>query len=277
MNIKNDLGSILDHIQSRTPVIAYNNAIAALESLLSDKPDPAKLSLMPGWGGLVKWLVPSNELSDLDKDRSSNLRGLLEQNGLSLKEVAWLTTNAFDTSPHIARRLCDKLVSMGIGKSKTKILFPACGTGIFALTFQHYHPDVYAKLEITAIDIDPIRCKIFSILNPNAVVICRPFEEWAPTIADDRFHVTMDNVPFSDVKVDDRPLHCYFLKQMTRLTVSGGAIVYLTSTGFLDSAGNLLFRQKQAQESDLVYLFPIPQNAHQGTGTAVDTLVFIKR
>jgi predicted RNA methylase len=272
--------SILDRISDRTKTEALEDALKALESLSSESPSPEKVALMPGLGILTDWISFDEEnATDLNKDRSQKLLAYLHELGSTLSDTAWLTTNAFDTSPQAAKAVIDELVSLGLGKKKTKILFPACGTGIFSLVLQAYHPSVYANLDITAIDLDPIRCKIFKILNPKAEVICKPFEVATKTYPPEVFDVTIDNVPFGSTRIDDRPIHCFFLKEMTRLTAPGGAIGYLTSTGFLNSVGNTPYRQEQKNLCELVKFWDFPQGAHrrQGTETEIHGLLWVKK
>jgi predicted RNA methylase len=270
---------ILVRISDRTKTDALEDALKALKSLTSETPSPDEVALMPGLGLLTDWICPDKNATDRNKERSEKLLSYLKDEGVDLSDIAWLTTNAFDTSPQAAKALVDELISMGVGKRKTKILFPSCGTGIFALTFQAYYPSEYANLEITAIDIDPIRCKIFQILNPKAQVICDPFEVAGKKYPPEQFDVVMDNVPFGSNRIDDRPLHCFFLKEMTRLTAPGGAIGFLTSTGFLNSVGNAPYTREQKDLCDLVKVWDFPQKAHsrQGTETEIHGLLWIKK
>lgn len=270
---------ILNHVGDRTPAIAQEDALSALESLLSDKPDNSKLAKMPGWGLLVPLLVPPENASNALLGRSERFKDLLNRLDVRLTDTAYLSTNAFDTHPLVARLLVDKMVKEGIGKKPTKILFPACGTGIFALAFQAYYPEVYRNLRITAVDIDPIRCQIFKALNPSAEVVCKPFQDYSKSLPEGSFHVVLDNVPFGSNKVNDRPIHCFFLKEMTRLTTPKGMVGCLVSTGFMNSPGNNVFRVEQEGLADLVYYFPIPQKVHKtmGTDTAIDVLLFVKK
>lgn len=268
-----------------TPTIACECAIEALESLLSLTPIPEKLILMPGWGAITKWLSTGNLTSKPDEQRHDKLMGLLQrlkEAGIEtdLTDVAVLTTNAYDTPPWVASLVAKDLATeFAHVKGRIPILFPSCGTGTIAWEIKEGHPALYHRLDITAVDTDPVRAKIFSIIHPQATVINDDFITWAKGIPEDQFYCVVDNVPFGGVIIDDRPLHCAFLKQMIRLCVKGGAIGYITSTGFLNSVGNMAYRLEANSLCDLVKYVPIPQGAcsREGTGTAIDYLLFTKK
>lgn len=266
-----DIQSLFDRIESRTPGQARDDALAALKELKSLTPSLERLALTPGWGLVAQRL--------LDKDGEPTLlRTLAEDAGASLKDLAWVSTNAYDTPPSVCRSFWAKLIALGVGRTSTKILFPSCGTGIFALALKLDYPEIYDRCDITAIDIDPVRCKVFQALNPKASVIHQDFLSWQRTVPDNQFHLVLDNVPFGANKIDGEPIHVAFLRHMTRLAYKGGAIGYLTSTGYTHSSGNMVARQEQLQRSSLVHYFSLPQGVchKMGTETAIDAYIFIK-
>ena len=267
MNIQ----EIFDRIEYRTPGQARDDALSALKELLKLYPDLERLALMPGWGLISKWLVSED-------GEPTTLRILAEESGASVADLAWVTNNAYDTPPSVCRSSWKKLIDMGVGRTPTKILFPSCGTGIFALALKLDYPEIYDRCDITAIDIDPVRCQVFQHLNPKASVLCQDFLTWQRSMPDDQFHLVLDNVPFGSNRFDNEPIHVAFLRHMTRLAYKGGAIGYITSTGYTNSAGNMIARQEQLQRSSMIHSVPLPQGVcrKMGTETGVDCYVFIK-
>ncbi|MGB3297816.1 MAG: hypothetical protein WBA76_06065, partial [Phormidesmis sp.] len=103
-------------------------------------------------------------------------------------------------------------------------------------------------------------------------------------LADNHFDLTISNVPFSEIGVSDprykkqsvNTLHDYFFAKGLDKVRPGGLLVYITSTGTMQSAKGKAFRHYLSDRANLVGAMRLPGDAFKkNAGTEVTTDLII--
>ena len=191
------------------------------------------------------------------------------------------TINAFYTDIDIAAEIYKGIEQLGF--TGGTILDPSMGaTGAFEGTL----PEAIASnSQTTGIELDSISGRIASQLYPDSTIHVRGFQDVA--LADDHFDLTISNVPFSEVGISDprykgqsvNTLHDYFFAKGLDKVRPGGLLVYITSTGTMQSAKGRAFRQYLSDRANLVGAMRLPGNAFKknaGTEVTTDLIVLQK-
>ena len=187
---------------------------------------------------------------------------------------------AFFTDEELTEAMWDALQRAGY-RGQGAVLEPGCGKGDFIRTAP-------AIARTVGVELDPTTARIASLLNPDAQVRA---EDFAKTdLPDDTFVATIGNVPFADVAPydpnrnrDRLSLHNYTISKSIDLTMPGGYVAVITSTGTADAKGSTHGygpRAALTDRADFITGVRLPSGkdgafaAHAGTQVATDILVF---
>ena len=193
--------------------------------------------------------------------------------------------NAFYTSPEIVATMWKGLSDMGADKlDKPRVLEPSAGSGRF-LGLQP--PEMAARSERTAVELDPLTADILRHLYPETRVYSAGFQD-AP-LPDDHFDVAISNVPFGDINVYDpefnatgrkhltRSVHNYFFAKTLDKLRPGGVMAYITTHHTMDAKKAKAVREYLAEQADLVGAVRLPEDAFPDTQVVTDILYLRKR
>ena len=188
------------------------------------------------------------------------------------------TISAFYTDINITAGIYKGIEQLGF--TGGAILDPSMGaTGAFEGTMP---AAIASNSQVTGIELDSISGRIASQLYPDSTVHVRGFQDVA--LADDHFDLTISNVPFSEVGVSDpryknqsvNTLHDYFFAKGLDKVRPGGLLVYITSTGTMQSAKGGAFRRYLSDRANLVGAMRLPGDAFKkNAGTEVTTDLII--
>lgn len=138
--------------------------------------------------------------------------------------------------------------------------------------------------KIYGVEIDKISAGIAQQLYQKTSIAAQPFEE--ANIPDSFFDAVIGNVPFGDIRVNDRRynkhnflIHDYFFAKSLDKLRPGGVMALITSKGTMDKE-NPAVRKYIAQRADLLGAIRLPNNTFKGNaGTEVvsDILILQKR
>jgi N12 class adenine-specific DNA methylase/2'-5' RNA ligase len=235
------------------------------------KPDPEFVAL-------------GEELRDLIdpgwRTRAKGVPGSPEWEALATSRL-----NAMFTSPTVIGHMWQALRRLGIENlSRFNLLEPAAGVGRFLGLI----PDQLApKAAMTAVELDTITGGLLRHLYPQADVYHGMGYQDAP-INKGSIDVAISNVPFGDFKVTDveyldqpylRTIHNYFFKKTLDQLRPGGVLAFITSRFTLDGYAEdaLKFRQRIAQEGDLLLAVRLPRNTFKDTHVETDIIFLRKR
>ena len=138
--------------------------------------------------------------------------------------------------------------------------------------------------KIYGVEIDKISAGIAQQLYQKTSIAAQPFEE--ANIPDSFFDAVIGNVPFGDIRVNDRRynkhnflIHDYFFAKSLDKLRPGGVMALITSKGTMDKESPAV-RKYIAQRADLLGAIRLPNNTFKGNaGTEVvsDILILQKR
>jgi hypothetical protein len=112
------------------------------------------------------------------------------------RRIASSALNAHYTALPIIGAIYDALNYLGIGAlDSLRVLEPAAGIGHF---FGVMPPEIVAKAERVAVELDSITARILQYLYPNAKVFNQGFEE--STMPNDYFDLVISNIPFGNLR-----------------------------------------------------------------------------
>ena len=173
------------------------------------------------------------------------------------------------------------------GLQMRSFLEPSAGIGGFLPVAM---PDTYDY----AIEKDHISGLILSLLQDDTVTSTGGFE----TIGEmgfehTKFDVIASNIPFGNFRVFDaelwkkggayeqvtKTIHNYFFVKAMELLNEGGLLVFITSRGIADTAGNKFVREYLVNNADLISAIRLPDTLFMQTGgieVGSDLLVFQK-
>ena len=231
------------------------------------------LSQYVGWGGIPEAFDENNSSW---ADEFIELYTALSPDEYESARASTLT--AFYTSPVVISSIYKAMEQMGFREGN--ILEPSCGIGNFIGMLPHSMQDS----KIYGVEIDKISAGIAQQLYQKTSIAAQPFEE--ANIPDSFFDAVIGNVPFGDIRVNDRRynkhnflIHDYFFAKSLDKLRPGGVMALITSKGTMDKE-NPAVRKYIAQRADLLGAIRLPNNTFKGNaGTEVvsDILILQKR
>ena len=231
------------------------------------------LSQYVGWGGIPE---------AFDENNSSWANEFIElYTALSPDEYESArasTLTAFYTPPVVISAIYKAMEQMGFKEGN--ILEPSCGIGNFIGML----PQSMQDSKIYGVEIDKISAGIAQQLYQKTSIAALAFEE--ANIPDSFFDAVIGNVPFGDIRVNDRRynkhnflIHDYFFAKCLDKLRPGGVMALITSKGTMDKE-NPAVRKYIAQRADLLGAIRLPNDTFKGNaGTEVvsDILILQKR
>lgn len=231
------------------------------------------LSQYVGWGGIPEAFDENNSSW---ADEFIELYTALSPDEYESARASTLT--AFYTPPVVISSIYKAMQQMGFKEGN--ILEPSCGIGNFIGML----PSSMQDSKIYGVEIDKISAGIAQQLYQKTSIAAQPFEE--ATIPDSFFDAVIGNVPFGDIRVNDRRynkhnflIHDYFFAKSLDKLRPGGVMALITSKGTMDKE-NPAVRKYIAQRADLLGAIRLPNNTFKGNaGTEVvsDILILQKR
>ena len=199
-------------------------------------------------------------------------------------KIASSALNAHYTALPIIGAIYEALNYLGIGAlDSLRVLEPAAGIGHF---FGVMPPEIVAKAEPVAVELDSITARILQYLYPNAKVFNQGFEE--STMPNDYFDLVLSNTPFGSYAVHDprikerylkAAIHDYYFARSLMLVKPGGIIAFITSRYTLDKVDSRV-RRHIAERADLLAAARLPESAFRknaGTEVVTDMLILRKK
>ena len=231
------------------------------------------LSQYVGWGGIPEAFDENNSSW---ADEFIELYTALSPDEYESARASTLT--AFYTPPVVISSIYKAMEQMGFKEGN--ILEPSCGIGNFIGML----PSSMQDSKIYGVEIDKISAGIAQQLYQKTSIAAQPFEE--ANIPDSFFDAVIGNVPFGDIRVNDRRynkhnflIHDYFFAKSLDKLRPGGVMALITSKGTMDKE-NPAVRRYIAQRADLLGAIRLPHNTFKGNaGTEVvsDILILQKR
>lgn len=231
------------------------------------------LSQYVGWGGIPEAFDENNSSW---ADEFIELYTTLSPDEYESARASTLT--AFYTPPVVISSIYKAMEQMGFREGN--ILEPSCGIGNFIGML----PQSMQDSKIYGAEIDKISAGIAQQLYQKTSIAALAFEE--ANIPDSFFDAVIGNVPFGDIRVNDRRynkhnflIHDYFFAKSLDKLRPGGVMALITSKGTMDKE-NPAVRKYIAQRADLLGAIRLPNNTFKGNaGTEVvsDILILQKR
>ena len=231
------------------------------------------LSQYVGWGGIPEAFDENNSSW---ADEFIELYTALSPDEYESARASTLT--AFYTPPVVISSIYKAMEQMGFKEGN--ILEPSCGIGNFIGML----PSSMQDSKIYGVEIDKISAGIAQQLYQKTSIAAQPFEE--ANIPDSFFDAVIGNVPFGDIRVNDRRynkhnflIHDYFFAKSLDKLRPGGVMALITSKDTMDKE-NPAVRRYIAQRADLLGAIRLPNNTFKGNaGTEVvsDILILQKR
>ena len=237
-------------------------------------PDEQKiLSRYVGWGGIPEAF---DERAGSWQTEFGMLKNILTPEEYASARESTLT--AFYTPPTVINAVYKVMKQLGFREGN--ILEPSCGIGNFIGML----PQSMQDSKIYGVEIDKISAGIAQQLYQKTSIAAQPFEE--ANIPDSFFDAVIGNVPFGDIRVNDRRynkhnflIHDYFFAKSLDKLRPGGVMALITSKGTMDKESPAV-RKYIAQRADLLGAIRLPNNTFKGNaGTEVvsDILILQKR
>ena len=231
------------------------------------------LSQYVGWGGIPEAFDENNSSW---ADEFIELYTALSPDEYESARASTLT--AFYTPPVVISSIYKAMEQMGFREGN--ILEPSCGIGNFIGML----PQSMQDSKIYGVEIDNVSAGIAQQLYQKTSIAAQPFEE--ANIPDSFFDAVIGNVPFGDIRVNDRRynkhnflIHDYFFAKSLDKLRPGGVMALITSKGTMDKESPAV-RKYIAQRADLLGAIRLPNNTFKGNaGTEVvsDILILQKR
>jgi len=231
------------------------------------------LSQYVGWGGIPEAFDENNSSW---ADEFIELYTALSPDEYESARASTMT--AFYTPPVVISSIYKAMEQMGFREGN--ILEPSCGIGNFIGML----PQSMQDSKIYGVEIDKISAGIAQQLYQKTSIAAQPFEE--ANIPDSFFDAVIGNVPFGDIRVNDRRynkhnflIHDYFFAKSLDKLRPGGVMALITSKGTMDKESPAV-RKYIAQRADLLGAIRLPNNTFKGNaGTEVvsDILILQKR
>lgn len=262
----------------------FNSNLAAIKTvkklMAEDRPATADeqtiLSKYVGWGGLSSVF---SEKSEKWAKEFKKLKDVLTQGEYESARAS--TLNAHFTSIPVIKAMYDGL--QGLGFTGGRMLEPSSGVGNFVGAMPNEMTSTVKSWSM--VELDTITGNIAKHLYPNADVRVQGFEK--ATFPDDLMDVAIGNVPFGNISVIDKAypnsvtgsIHNYFFAKTLDKVRPGGIVMFITSRGTLDSAGDGV-RKYISERADLLGAIRLPNTAFKevaGTEVISDIIILKKR
>ncbi len=258
------------------------DAIKLLKQLESEnrKATPSEqeiLSKFNGWGTLASAFTKKEDW----QKQAEQLKEILTEE--EYKSALSVTTNAFYTSPEIARAIWKGLQRLGFKGGR--ILDPSMGSGIF---FGSMPAEIMAKSELTGVELDSLSGRIAQQLYQKAAIDIMPFQD--RFMPNNYYDLAITNVPFEETRIySDKQyskqgymLHNYFFAKAIDKVRPGGLIAFITSTGTMQAQDEQAkrLRGELNGKADLIAAFKLPSQTfdkNAGTQVTTDILILQKR
>lgn len=278
---------IVDQIRSGGAVTKYKqnvDAIKTMRQVLLEGRRPTveeqeTMALYAGFGGIKDlFAATGNTYEDRKKwfDRQQELKELIGEE--AYKAASASTKNAHYTDPHIVTAMWSMAERLGF--TKGRVLEPSMGSGNFLGLIPSHLRD---KATFTGVELDNTTGNIAKMLYPDANIHIQGFEDLkAP---DGFFDLAIGNVPFGDYRISDNrynkllpQIHNYFFLKALDKVRPGGLVMFITSTGTMDSRRGEDIRKELAKQADLVSAMRFPAETFGKTAlTSVVTDLIILR
>lgn len=281
-----DLESWLRNSKPKEKFLANLEAIDTARTLISTNQAPTPqqqlaLAKYTGWGMFPEiW----NDQENTQWMRDEIRKRLSPDEESAARES---TTNAHYTSAAVVREIWKAVDRLGFKGGR--ILEPSVGTG----NFFGWMPDSvlnHDKTRLAGVELDPTTAMITRLLYPNADVLNIGFED--TNIAPNSLDLAISNVPFGPYRIFDPEvnarygektglrIHNYFFARSLDLVRPGGLVVFVTSTGTMDTPTGQTFRETLAKQADLVAAYRLPMEtfkANAGTQVTADIIILRKK
>jgi len=283
---------VISKIRSGGAVTKYKqnvDAIKTMRQVLQEGRKPTTeemetMALYAGFGGIKTLFYPYDYSQKLDNreraqwvERQRELKELIGEEAFTAASKS--TMNAHFTDPHIVSAMWTMAKQMGLEKGR--FLEPSMGSGNFVGLVP---ADLRDKMTFTGVELDPTTGNIAKLLYPDANIHIQGFEDLkAP---DNFFDIAMGNVPFGDYRISDNrynklapQIHNYFfLKAMDKVR-PGGLVMFITSTGTMDSRRAQDVRKELYKQADLVSAIRFPAETFGKTAltSVVTDLVILRK
>lgn len=278
---------IVDQIRSGGAVTKYKqnvDAIKTMRQVLLEGRRPTveeqeTMALYAGFGGIKDlFAATGNTYQERQKwfDRQNELKELIGEE--AYKAASASTKNAHYTDPHIVTAMWSMAERLGF--TKGRVLEPSMGSGNFLGLIPSHLRD---KTTFTGVELDNTTGNIAKMLYPDANIHIQGFEDLkAP---DGFFDLAIGNVPFGDYRISDNrynkllpQIHNYFFLKALDKVRPGGLVMFITSTGTMDSRRGEDIRKELAKQADLVSAMRFPAETFGKTAlTSVVTDLIILR
>ena len=263
-------GQLLDHIsERRMPRQFVADNLAALRLLqeldqrssrsysLSDQ-EREVLLRFHGWGAMPDVFL--DEPPSGVKESATLIRELVEEvaGEAGYQQARGTILSAFYTPPVLMGTMYKILERLGVKGGRW--LEPSCGTGLFlGMAPQQWN------VKWTGVEIDQVSAKVAQWLYPLSDIRVGALEQTDLPI--DYFDAVVGNVPFTEVVPYDRQfsgwefggLHDYCIAKVLRCLKPGGIAALITSVGSLQSKRSQGFRERLAQQCELVTAIKLPR------------------
>ena len=264
------------------PKEKYRRNIAAIKILkqceeegrMASPDEQEVLSRYVGWGGLSSAFDSRKENWSKEYEE---LKSILTKDEYAAARSS--TRTSFYTPPVVIRSIYNALQKMGLRNGN--ILEPSCGIG----NFIGMQPDMISDgCHTYGIEIDSISGRIAQQLYQKSRIQVCGYED--SSIPDNFFDVAVGNVPFDDIRVNDKRynqekwlIHDYFFGKTLDKVRPGGVIAFITSKGTMDKK-NSSVRQYLADRAELIGAVRLPDNTFKdnaGTDKVTTDILFLKK
>ena len=144
-------------------------------------------------------------------------------------------------------------------------------------------PDELKRCQMYGVELDSISGRIAQQLYQKSTIAVQGFEK--TNIPDNFFDIAIGNVPFGEIKLNDRKydkykffIHDYFFAKSLDKVRPGGVIAFVTSKGTMDKENNSV-RKYLSQRAELIGAIRLPDNTFKNNaGTEVTSdIIFLKK
>lgn len=262
------------------------------EGRLATPEEQSILAKYVGWGGVAKafdtreqWntdFTKENWKKEFDEMKQLVQDGVITQAEYeSARESA---LNAHYTAPNVVRAMYVAMERLGFKGGR--ILEPSMGTGNF---FGLMPNEMTANSHRTGVEKDTLTGRIAKHLYQKSNIHIKPFENYK--VADGYFDAAIGNVPFGTFGVTDshykgplgfvtKKIHNYFFIKSLDKVRDGGLVMFITSSGTMNSMGNRPVRELMARKANLLAAIRLPSDAFKanaGTEVTTDIIILQKR